>query len=156
DLERSLGDTGDVAGDLLEGAIADDIVGADAEDLPLAEATEDTQDGGVLERGVHFRLELGPQLLGTGTAPQRHAEHVDVIGIGDEEVAERLAGAEQLQKDLEGAGAALQKVGNAVAGRRVGQEALKVVERHIRIGAARQEASEWSAQFTEGIGRQTV
>ena len=84
--------------------------------LPLAEAAEGAQDGRVLVGGVDLGLELVLQLGRARAAAQRHAQHVEVIGIGHEQVAEQLAGAEELQQDFQGAGAAFEQ--RAAAGRR--------------------------------------
>ena len=58
DLQGGVGDAGDVAGDLFQGPVADDVVGADAQHLPLAEAAKGPQHGRVLEGGVDLGLQL--------------------------------------------------------------------------------------------------
>ena len=52
DLQGGVGDARDVARDLFQRPIADDVVGADAQHLPLAKAAEGPQHGGVLEGGI--------------------------------------------------------------------------------------------------------
>ena len=58
DLQGGVGDARDVARDLLQRPIADDVVGADAQDLPLAEAAKGAQHRGVLEGGIDLGLQL--------------------------------------------------------------------------------------------------
>ncbi len=60
DLNGDVGDARDVAGDLLQRPIADDVVGADAQHLPLAKAAEDAQHGRVLVGGIDLGLQAGP------------------------------------------------------------------------------------------------
>ena len=153
DFQGGVGDVGDVAGDLLQGAVADDVVGADAQELPLAVAAEGAQHGRVLEGAVHLSLELRLHLGGAGAAPQRHAQHVEVVGIGPEQIAERLADAEQLQQDFQGAGAVLQQERQLLGAGRLGEEALQVVEGHVGVGAARQQAVQGGAEVAQAVAR---
>src|SRR5437016_1016746 len=44
-LDGDLGDAAQVAGDVVERTLADDVVGPDAEGLPLAESAEGTEGG---------------------------------------------------------------------------------------------------------------
>ena len=154
DLQGHVGGARDVAGDLFERPVADDVVGADAEELPLAEAAKDAQDGRVLVGGVHLGLELGLHLGRAGAAPQRHAQHVEVVGVGGEQVAERLADAEQLQQDFQGAGAVFEQQRQQLGAGRLGEEALQVVQRHVGVGAARQQPAEGRAEVAQAVGRQ--
>ena len=144
----------DVARDFLQGPVADDVVGADAEQLPPAEAAEDAEDGRVLAGGIHIGLELGLHLGGAGAAAQRHAQHVEAGGVGREQVAERLADAEQLQEDLQGAAAVIEQQRQPVGAAGLGEEALQVVQRHVRVGAARQQAGEGRPEVAHPVRRQ--
>src|SRR5262249_31706237 len=119
-------------------SIADDIIGADAQRLPLAKAAESPQDRRILEGGIDLRLQLFLHLLLARAAPQRYTEHVEVIGIRDQEITKELAGAQQLEKDFQAAGSTFQQCGQRIPADRVGKKALQVVEGHIGIGTARQ------------------
>src|SRR5438477_189391 len=76
-FQRGIRDARDIARDLLQGPIPDDVVGADAQDLPLAEAAKSSQHGRVLEGRIDFTLKLFLHLLLTGATSQRHAQHVE-------------------------------------------------------------------------------
>ena len=87
--------------------------------------------------------DLAPQLLQhfgpARAAPQGDPQHLQKIGIGDQQIAEELAGAEQLQHRFQRARPAFQQHRQR---RRPGAReiALQIVERHVRVGTARQQA----------------
>ena len=83
DFQGGVGDARDVARDLFQRPIANDVVGADAQHLPLAKPAKGPQHGRILEGGVDLGLQLVVHLRPARAAPQRHAQHVEVIGIGD-------------------------------------------------------------------------
>ncbi len=94
DFQRHIGGARDVTSDFFKGPVADHVVGANAQQLPLAKTAEDAQDRRVLEGGIHLGLKRGLHLSRAGAAAQRHAQHVEIIGVGAEQVAERLTDAE--------------------------------------------------------------
>ncbi len=149
DLQGHVGDAGNIAGHLLKRPIADDVVGADAQQLALAKAAKCAQHRGVLEGGVNLGLKLVLQLGAVGAAAQRHAQHVEIVGIGDQEIAEKLAGTEKLQQRFERSGPAFEQ--HVQLGRRggVGEETFEIVERHIGVGAARQNTAQRRAKVAE-------
>ena len=156
DLDGHVGDVRNVAGDLVQRSIADDVIGADAQHLSLAEAAKDAQHGRVLVGRIDLGLQLRLQFRLTGAAAQRHAQHVEIIGIETEQIAERLAGAEQVQKDFQHAGAILQQDGELLDGGGVGEEAFEVVQRHVRIGTARQQPAQRRTEVAQAVERQRV
>src|SRR6202011_5703939 len=85
----------------------------------------------------------------TGAAPQGYAEHVEVIGVGNEQIAEELAGAQKLDERLQRLGPAFQEQRKLLRAGRVGQEPLQAVEGHVRIGRARQQTVERVAQLAQ-------
>ena len=140
DLQGDVGGAGQLAGDLLQRPVTDDVVGTDAQELPLPEAPERPQDGRVLVGGIDLALELAEQLLRAGGAAQRLAQRVEEVGVGDERVGEELAGAQQVQQRLQPAGAVFEEGGHLLGDAGPGEEALQVVQRHVRVGGARQQA----------------
>ncbi len=100
---------------------------------------------------VDLALELGLQFRLAGTAPQRHAQHVEIVGIETEQVAEQLTGAEQEQEDFEDARPVLQQHGYLSDAGRVGEEAFEIVQRHVRIGTARQQSAKRRTDFAQGV-----
>ena len=148
-FQGCVGDAGNIARDLLERAVADDVVGADAQDLPLPEAAEGPQHGRVLECRIHFRLKLVLHLLLVRAAPQGNAQHVDVVRVGHQKIAEELAGAQELQERFQTAAARLEQTRQLLGAGRIGQETLKVVEGHVRVGTARQQAAEGRREFAQ-------
>src|SRR5205807_7658763 len=88
-------------------------------------------------------------------------QHVEVIGIEGQQVAEEMAGAEQLQQDLQRTGAVLEQVRQSTGAGRIAEEAFEVVQRLVRIGRARQDTAERRAEIaqsfrTEGSGEVLV
>jgi hypothetical protein len=153
-LDGRVGEVGNVAGDLLERAIAHDVVGANAEHLSLPEAAEGAKNCRVFVSGIDLGLQLRLQFVLARTAPQRHAQHVEEIRIETQQIAKCLTGAEQVQEDFQNASAALQQDGHLCGGGGIGKEAFEVVQRHVRIGTARQQTSQRRAEIAQTVQRQ--
>ena len=119
-----------------------DLAQNDAQQLPLPVAPEGAEHRRVFEGGIDLGLELIAELAEAGAAPQRDAKHVDVVGVVREQVAEHLAGAEELEQDLEGAGAVVEQGGELRRAGGAGEVALEIVQRHVRVGTARQDAGQ--------------
>lgn len=150
-LNGRIGKLRNVAGDLVERAIADDVVAADAQHLPLAETAENAEDRRVLVSGIDLGLQLRLQFVFAGTAPQRHPQHVEKIRIETEKIAKGLTGAEQMQKRFQNASVTLQKDGHLLDSGGIGKEAFEVVQCHVRIGTVRQQAPQWRAEITQDV-----
>src|SRR5262249_43933235 len=95
---------------------------------------------------------LDLQLGLAGTVAQRHTQHVDVIGIENEQVAEILAGAEPLEENFQGAEPAIHELGQFRRSGRVGKKTLQVVEGHVRVRTAWQKPAQRLAQVAQGFG----
>src|SRR5206468_3644675 len=83
-FEGRIGDPRNVARDLFQRAIADDVIRADAQRLPLPKTTEDPQDSGILEGGIDLALQLFLHFPLARAAPRRQAAECRA------EVAQRL------------------------------------------------------------------
>jgi hypothetical protein len=150
DLQRRVGDARNVTRDLLQGTVADDVVGADAQHLLLPKHAEGAQDVGILVGRRDLAAKLFEHFRAARTAAQRDAQHLQKIGIGDQEIAEELAGAEQLQHRLQRAGPAFHERRHR-RGPGAGEIAIQVVEGHVRVGAARQQPAQGMAQFAQTV-----
>ncbi len=69
---------------------------------------------------------------------QWHAKHIDAIWVGDQKIAEGLAGAEDLHEIKKSARLIKKNEIPIRLGRRLGKEALKIIERTIRVWQSRQ------------------
>lgn len=69
---------------------------------------------------------------------QWHAKHIDAIWVGDQKIAEGLAGAEDLHEIKKSA--RLIKKNEIPEGPRgsLGEEALKIIKRTIRVGKGKE------------------
>ena len=152
DVEGRVGEPGQLAGDLFERAVAEDVVDADAQRVAVAEPAERPERGRVVRGGVHLGGQLGGQLGGGRVAVRRVADTAEQLGVGGEGVGEELGGGEQLEGGVEAAAAGLGQLRQLVAGGRLGEEAFEVVQRHVRVGRPGQEPAECGGEVVERVG----
>ena len=151
DLQGDVGHAGNVARHLLQRAVTDDVVGADAERLFLAETAEGAQHRRVFECGVDLGPELVAQLGLARATPQRHTQHVEVIRVERQQVAKELARAEELQQDFERSAAVFEQRRQSTGTGAVAEKALEVVQRHVRVRRTRQNAAEGGVQVAQPL-----
>ena len=85
------------------------------------------------------------------TAPQRYAEHAEIIGIGAQEVAEILARAQQLDKDFQSACPPLQERRQMLGADGLSEETFEVIEGHVGIGTIRQQPVKKRRQLAQAV-----
>src|SRR5262249_41030262 len=73
-----------------------------------------------------------------------------------EQVGEELAGGEEAEEDLQRARAVLQELRHEGGGGGVGEEALEVVQRHVGVGGAGQQARERGGEVREAVGGEVL
>ncbi len=83
-FEGGVGDARNIARNLLQGAITNNVVGADTQHLFLAKLAKCSQDGGVLERRIDFFLKVGEHFRPAWAGTQGNAQHIEIIRVGDQ------------------------------------------------------------------------
>ena len=140
-LGAGVGQVREVLGDHLQREAADDVVVAD----PQALAAAETAEGQLLLLLGRQRRDRRPELLDQGgpvAALRAGAEPVEQVGVADQDLAEILAGAEDLEEDLGGPRLADELVERLVEPADRAEEALEVRQRHAGVGAPRQDGVE--------------
>ena len=141
DLDAGVGQLREVEGDHLERDAAHDVVVADPEDLALAEPPQHHPLGLLVAGGDRLGPELGDQRLAVA-ALGADAEPVEQGRVADDQLAEVLARAEELDQDLGRPGVADQ-VAQGRLGHRAGRhEPFQVRQGHVGVGTPWQEAVE--------------
>jgi hypothetical protein len=151
DGQRRVRNARNVPSHFFERPIADDIVGADAQNLTLPKTPESPQNRGILEPRIHFALQLFFHFRLAGTISQGHAQHLNEVGMADEQITEELTGAQHLEKRLQATRAVVEQWRKLAGTFRVSEETLEAIERHVGIGTAWKDAAQRVAQVCQGI-----
>src|SRR5439155_1047897 len=68
----------------------------------------------------------------------------------NQHVAKELARSQELNQYFESSSTAVEQVGKLLLAGRVGEESLQIIERHVRIGTARQESTQPATKLCRG------
>ena len=109
DFERRIGEAGEFARDLFERPIADDVVDADAQCVPVAESPERAQHRRVVGTRRNLGLELVREFGGRWIAPRGVPYRFEELGISHERVGEELRRGKEKKRRFESAIARFQK-----------------------------------------------
>ena len=110
--------------------------------MPRAEAAEDAQHAGVVWGGIHLGTQFRHEFRGHRRTARRLPYRFQKLGIQGKRVREELRRGEQVESRFEPSASGFQQSRELRSGTWLREQTLQVVERHVRVGGAGQQASE--------------
>ncbi len=115
--------------------IANDVAVGDTQRLAPFETPKRLQHHRFVLQGVDLAHQIGDHVVARKGLSPGQSQKIEALGIGNEQVAEILAGGEDLHQDRQGLGISLQQRRQGQRIHRGGKKPLQVVQGHVGIGA---------------------
>ena len=143
-------------GDGLEALLADDVAVGDPQRLPPLEAPQGAEHHLIVIEGVNLGHEVLDQHPPRHGGPFGQPQEVETLRIACQQVAEVLAGGEDLHQRGQGGRIALEERAHGQRVAAGGHEMIEVLQRHLRVGEAGQRLGQLLADHRQQVQRQAA